>query len=270
MYRLDREEFLKAPLISLWSMLGFQAGFINAFGFLACGRFVSHVTGFGSQLGVSLAEKNLYQALEFLGFPLSFMLGAFCSSIITSVRLERGLRPRYDVMTLILPIIIITVCIAGANEMFGQFGEGLIFDRDFMLLFSLSFVCGAQNGCFATMTKGQIRTTHLTGISTDIGTDLARMFFGNLPAEEYRLVKKANITRFATFAAFSIGSVTSVYASVRFEYMALMIPALVSIIAYFSVGKISRYLDRVHRISLAAEQRKLNKLKVQLTSTVES
>jgi uncharacterized membrane protein YoaK (UPF0700 family) len=45
MYRLEKHEFVKSPYLLLWSLLGFQAGYINAFGFLACGRYVSHLTG---------------------------------------------------------------------------------------------------------------------------------------------------------------------------------------------------------------------------------
>jgi uncharacterized membrane protein YoaK (UPF0700 family) len=254
MYRLDREEFLKFRLISLWSMLGFQSGFINAFGYLACGRFVSHVTGFGTQIGVSLAE-DFWMAMEFMGFPLSFMFGAFVSGLITSARLERGLKPRYDIMTLAIPFVVLIIAILGYQNVFGQFGEGLIFQRDFGLLFALSFVCGAQNGCFATLTKGQIRTTHLTGISTDIGTDFARMWFGKLNPQEHEMAKRANITRMSTFVFFSLGSIVSVYTSRQFEYIALLVPVFTAVVAYISVRKISHYMDRVHRINEVKKER---------------
>ena len=105
MYRLEREEFIETPYVSLWSLLGFQAGFVNAFGFLACGRYVSHVTGFGTQIGVAFAERQPLIGLELLGFPVSFILGAFFSGFHTSARLERDLRPRYDLITLLLPLL---------------------------------------------------------------------------------------------------------------------------------------------------------------------
>jgi len=224
MHRLEREEFLSDPFILLWSILGFQAGFINSFGFLACGRYVSHVTGVGTQIGIAVGESNHWLALELLGFPLSFMLGAFFSGVFTSARLERSLKPRYDLMTLFLPLIILAVGILGWKGMFGDFGEALREPRDFILLFSLSFACGLQNGCFATLTKGQIRTTHLTGISTDIGTDFARLICGKLSGAEKRLVIRANISRIATFVSFSSGSILSVLATEHVHYAALIIP----------------------------------------------
>ena len=48
--------------------------------------------------------------------------------------------------------------------------------RDFLLLFALCFACGLQNGLFSGLTRGQVRTTHLTGPITDIGLNLTKVF----------------------------------------------------------------------------------------------
>ncbi|MGE4233488.1 MAG: YoaK family protein [Bacteriovoracia bacterium] len=250
MYRLEREQFLETPRVALWALIAFQAGFINAFGFLACGRYVSHVTGFGTQIGVAIAEKKLFFAIELLGFPLTFILGAFVSGFITSARVERGLRPRYDYVILTFPIILFALLIFGQFGFFGVFGEQLVEFRDFALLFSLTFFCGMQNGCFATMTKGQIRTTHLTGLSTDIGTDFARLFFGNLSESEYALTRKTNFSRISTFLGFASGSVISVIVSSRLGYHSLVVPLITSLFIYGAVRRISANLDRLRQIEL--------------------
>lgn len=243
MYRLEREDYVQSPYISLWASLGFQAGFINAFGFLACGRYVSHVTGFGTQIGTALASKNLLLALELFGFPLSFIIGAFFSAFFTSARLERKQVPWYGFVTLLLPLVISALLVAGALGAFGPFGEQLMQARDFALLFLLSFVCGMQNGCFATLTKGQIRTTHLTGISTDIGTDFARMWFGKLSPKEYEMTRRTNVSRIATFSAFATGSILSVVLSQQVGYLALLVPALSSTLVFLAVRRIHKMLD---------------------------
>jgi uncharacterized membrane protein YoaK (UPF0700 family) len=245
MYRLEREEFLQGSFIALWATLGFQAGFINSFGFLSSGRFVSHVTGFGTQVGLALGKGDLAFAIEMFSLPLFFILGAFLSGVLTSARLEKGLRPRYDLVTLFLPIAVLVLMVAGHLGLFGVFGEELSNFRDFVLLFALSFACGVQNGCFATMTKGQIRTTHLTGISTDIGTDLARSLFGKPTPQEARLIRLTNWTRVATFAFFGLGGVVSILISPHLQFLSLMVPLATSMIVFFSVRKVSVYLDRV-------------------------
>lgn len=243
MYRLEREQFLHFPYVPYWVLLGFQAGFINAFGFLACGRFVSHVTGFGTQIGLAVASSNLIFAIELLGFPASFILGSFFSSLITSVRIERGLKPSYDIVTLLMPLILFSLMVLSQLGIFGAFGEQLIQPRDFIFLFLLAFVCGMQNGCFATLTKGQIRTTHLTGISTDLGTDLARVWFGRLSPLESYLTKTTNIVRIATIFAFTFGSIFSVIICQKFGYMGLVVPSMTSFIVFLGLRKIQSDLD---------------------------
>lgn len=244
MYRLDREEFVEKRYIPIWAVLAFQAGFINAFGFLACGRYVSHVTGFGTQIGIALGQKNPWFGFELLGFPFFFILGAFFSGLLTAARIERGLRPRFDLVTLLLPTTILALTTLGIFGLFGPFEEQLVLARDFVLLFSLSFVCGMQNGCFATLTKGQIRTTHLTGISTDIGTDLARVWFGKLDPIERSITKKVNLSRIITLVCFASGSILSALVSEHIGYVALCVPALTSIVVFFEVRHISDELDR--------------------------
>ncbi|MBC7396265.1 MAG: DUF1275 domain-containing protein [Bdellovibrionales bacterium] len=247
MYRLEREEFLKFPLVGLWALLGFQAGFVNAFGFLACSRYVSHVTGFGTQIGVAVAESQLWTAFELFGFPASFIAGAFLNGLLTSARTERGLRPHYEVVTLLLPLILALICLAGELGLIGAFSDTSNKIHDFILLYSLSFVCGLQNACFATFTKGQIRTTHLTGISTDFGTDLARIHFGSLPPEELKLARRANLSRVATFLFFSLGSVLSVILSESLGYSALMVPIISAAAVAVVVRAIKMQMDKIHQ-----------------------
>lgn len=240
MHRLDREEFLQRRFLALWAMLGFQAGFINSFGFLTCQRYVSHVTGFGTQVGVALGEGDHWFAVEMFAVPFFFIFGSFLSSILTVVQIEKKRMPRYHWVAASLPLYLAFLTLAGQMGSFGTFGEEMLEFSDFALLFSLSFICGIQNGCFTTLTKGQIRTTHLTGISTDIGTDLARIWFGHQdPAERY-LMKRANISRITTFAAFSGGAILSTWIDKRIGYCALLIPAGTASIAWWVIHRIRR------------------------------
>ncbi len=227
--RLERTDFVKTRFLALWSVLGFQAGYINAFGFLACGRYVSHVTGFGTQIGMALGNQNLLLAIEMLGFPLSFILGSFTNGFFTIARIEQGGRPQYKfILGLVLVLLLFCVGI-GVSGIAGAFGEPLEYAHDFILPLTLSFVCGLQNACFATMTRGQIRTTHLTGIATDIGTDLSRVFFGKLESGEKLLTKRTNHTRLATFVAFAFGSIVSVLSTQKLDFFALLVPVVTSL-----------------------------------------
>ncbi len=248
MYRLERSQFLESKYIFLWATLAFQAGFINSFGFLVIGRYVSHVTGMGTQIGIAIAKSEWFFAAELLLIPLFFIIGAFVSGILTSVRIEKNLKPRYDLVMLAMPGIILCLMILASENFFGNFIENSEDHMNPLLAMSLSALCGMQNACFATLTKGQIRTTHLTGISTDLGTDLARSFFGKLTNEESRLVRRTNISRIATIVAFSVGAVVSVIYSPLLEYKALTIPILLSSITFIGVSYESHFISKSTRI----------------------
>lgn len=244
MYRLERQEFVQPHFVSLFSILSFQAGFLNAFGFVACGKYISHVTGFGTQIGSAVATQQTTLALELVGFPLSYVLGSFLSGFITIAKIERRMRPRFNTVVGVFPFLMLALTLGGLFGFFGPFGEDYLSFRDFLLLYSLTFACGMQNGCFATLTKGQIRTTHLTGIATDIGTDLARLYFGNLSEEERSLTTKTNFSRLMTFLSFTAGSVVSVSISRFWGFGSLMIPFGTSIFVFFTVTSISKILDK--------------------------
>jgi uncharacterized membrane protein YoaK (UPF0700 family) len=228
MYRLEPQDFVKNRFVGLWSLLAFQAGFINSIGFLACHRFVSHVTGFGTQVGITLGKSQYLLAAEMLSAPASFILGAWANGYMTVARKARGHVPRYDLVTLLMPLILLVLLTAGVNGYLGPFGEPLLLFRDFFFLSSLSFLCGMQNACFATLTKGQIRTTHLTGISTDIGTDLALALNGNLPAGERQMAIRRNFMRGMTFVSFSTGALISAMIDTRLQYWSLGVPLATS------------------------------------------
>lgn len=85
-----------------------------------------------------------------------------------------------------------------------------------------------QNACFATLTKGQIRTTHLTGISTDFGTDSSLTLSGSLSTEELSLAKKRNYMRAATFVSFFSGALISALVDSQIGFYSLLIPFVTS------------------------------------------
>src|SRR6185295_11610107 len=80
---------------ALWYGLAFQAGAINAGGFLSTHSFVSHITGVGTSVGVEVASHNLLTALELLTIPLSFLFGAMVSSYLIDRRKALGKSPLY-------------------------------------------------------------------------------------------------------------------------------------------------------------------------------
>ena len=72
--------------------------------------------------------------------------------------------------------LILAVEIAGFNKAFARFGEPFGRSSDYFLLGALCLICGIQNGTVSLVSKSVVRTTHLTGLTTDLGIGLVRVF----------------------------------------------------------------------------------------------
>ncbi|MFM8268657.1 MAG: YoaK family protein [Pseudomonadota bacterium] len=224
------KNLLRKENVVLWMLLAFQAGFINAGGFVACHRFVSHVTGYGTHVGLSFAQEGFWLSLEMMVAPISFIAGAAFSAFLIDRPYYQQRKVLVTPALLIQSILLFLVFILGEWGLFGEFGEPLVLQRDFLLLFVLCFICGAQNATFACLTNGQIRTTHMTGISTDLGMNLVRIPFLNVAEKEKRYQKNLNWLRLFTFLSFMLGSGISAYVFSHLGYHGFIVPALTSLL----------------------------------------
>ena len=235
--RPDRHEYLGRPYLWLWMTLAFQAGAANAGGFLACARFVSHMTGFGTQVGVSIAEFDFAIAAEMLSAPLSFLCGAMAAALLVDRPMLAGRPPKYLWVMATIVLIFGFVTVGGERGLFGDFGEPLRFQRDFALMAILCFACGMQNACFGSLTRGQIRTTHLTGILTDIGVTFVKLRYLEPRELETLRLRRMNLIRMLTFFSFSSGSaifavVFSQMGYAGFGMLTVLSSVLLSLTAY--------------------------------------
>jgi uncharacterized membrane protein YoaK (UPF0700 family) len=227
------KDSLRVENVLLWLVLAFQAGFVNAGGFLACHRFVSHVTGFGTQIGLSIATKEYLYAFEMMLAPVSFIIGAAFSAFLIDRQTYQQKEGYVKTSVIIQSLLLVTVFILGEVGVFGIFGEPLQLQRDFALLFLLCFICGMQNATFATLTNGMIRTTHLTGLATDFGMNMVRIPVLQVADQERLYQKKVNFLRLNTILAFSLGSLIAAILFPHVQYHGFIVPALTSMIILF-------------------------------------
>jgi uncharacterized membrane protein YoaK (UPF0700 family) len=229
-HRAERfHEVLAASHQVLWMLLAFQSGFINAGGFLACHRFVSHVTGFGTQEGLSIALHEYWVAFEVAFAPLCFLAGATLAGWLVDRRLLLGQEPRLMTGLAVMAALNGFAFVGGELGLFGPFGEPLVLQRDFLLLFTLSFSCGLQNGLFVGLTGGFVRTTHLTGTTTDIGINLAKIVTYPKGDPERRRSAKLTALRIKIVVAFSSGSVIAAVVFEYERYLGFVVPCLISL-----------------------------------------
>jgi uncharacterized membrane protein YoaK (UPF0700 family) len=166
--------------------LAFVAGAANAGGFLAVGQYTSHMTGIVSSIGDHLALGEVGLALGGLASLLCFLCGAATSAILINWGRRLHLRSHYA-----LPLVLEAILLVA----FGLLGSNLEHHRLLAMSATVSLLCfvmGLQNAMVTKISRAEIRTTHVTGIVTDIGIELGKLFYVNLHREHPDQLVKAD------------------------------------------------------------------------------
>ncbi len=156
--------------------LTFVAGAANAGGFLAVGQYTSHMTGVVSSIADSLVLGNATVALAGLAMLCAFVGGAMSTAVIVNWGLRRELHSAYG-----LPLLLEAVLLL----IFGLFGSAINFAATLFVpltVILLCFIMGLQNAVITKISRAEIRTTHVTGLVTDMGIELGKLLYINTTA----------------------------------------------------------------------------------------
>lgn len=153
--------------------LAFIAGAVNAGGFLAVQQYTSHMTGAASTLADAVVLGQLDLALASLGALLSFVAGAATSTWMVSYARRMRLQSEYASPLLLEAALLLLFGLLGARL---AHIHGLFVPATVMLL---CFLMGLQNAVITKISRAEIRTTHITGIVTDIGIELGKLAYWN-------------------------------------------------------------------------------------------
>jgi uncharacterized membrane protein YoaK (UPF0700 family) len=153
--------------------LSFVAGATNAGGFLAVGQYTSHMTGVVSSIADNLVLGQAQLALAGLMALLAFMGGAMTTAWMVNWALRRQLQSAYA-----RPLVVEAALLL----VFGLFGTGINFFAGLFVpltVLLLCFIMGLQNAVITKISNAEIRTTHVTGLVTDLGIELGKVLYVN-------------------------------------------------------------------------------------------
>jgi uncharacterized membrane protein YoaK (UPF0700 family) len=187
-------------------ILTLVAGALNAGGFLAIGQYTSHVTGIVS----TLADQVVLRNFELAGIAaiswLAFVAGAASTALMVSYLRRANARNLYAWPLMIEAILIL---------LFGAFGGTLkkheLADVSLAVV-TLCFTMGLQNALITKISRAEIRTTHLTGLTTDMGIEIGKLLYWNSgkPGDK-RVAVRANLNKLrihaTLIAAFLTGGI---------------------------------------------------------------
>ncbi|KQV60867.1 hypothetical protein ASC95_05440 [Pelomonas sp. Root1217] len=173
LHRLTGRHRTRSANRQLGAVLAFVAGAVNAGGFLAVQRYTSHMTGVISGVADDLATGGFALALAGLASLLAFMAGAACTALLINWARRRHMHSKYALALLLEAVLLLAFGLVGAHL---DTLANLLVPTAVLLL---CFIMGLQNAIVTKISQAEIRTTHMTGVVTDLGIELGRLLYWN-------------------------------------------------------------------------------------------
>jgi uncharacterized membrane protein YoaK (UPF0700 family) len=173
---IDRDDTTDLRLASLLAAI---AGSLNAAAFYAVGFFSANMTGNVSTLSGRLATGQFGSGLFYLAILLAFVAGAASSAGLISAGRRRGIPGIYAFS--IFAEAVLLIVLGGADLWLLEAW------RVPVMVLGLAFLMGLQNAVVTRISGARVRTTHVSGMATDIGIELATavdILRGRLSLEE--------------------------------------------------------------------------------------
>jgi uncharacterized membrane protein YoaK (UPF0700 family) len=146
-------------------LLAMVAGAVNATAFFAVGLHTSHMSGNLATVGEMLGSGRWELAMAAIRLVLAFVAGAVAASFLLDASRHRQ-RGRHAAA-----LLVEAVTLSAAGLWMHHHPQG----RDATVMWGLTFSMGLQNALVTRVSGAVVRTTHMTGVLTDLGIELVRM-----------------------------------------------------------------------------------------------
>ena len=187
-------------------VLAFLAGIVNVVGLLGFQHHaITHLTGNTSLLAAAVADGDLSTAAQLTMLIAAFVLGAAVSGVlIQGVTLQLG-RPYGFAMFLVAILLGVAAFLLERHSVWG--------------MYAAAAACGLQNAMASTFSGSVVRTTHVSGMFTDLGIGLGHALRG-LESNSRRLILSVTV-----ITGFLAGGIVGALSFAAVLYRALYLPA---------------------------------------------
>lgn len=207
------------------TVLSFVAGIVNVTGFLAFNQLTTNVTGHFALFIYDVANFEFWKGTVYFLYIFSFLIGSFTSSLLIEKYKENKRLNVFVIPTILESLILISI---------GVLSNLLIIESANLIICLLLFAMGLQNSFVTKISNAVVRTTHLTGLFTDLGIDISQLFFKKLRSQREKL--KSNIKlRIFIIAFFFAGGLVGgfFYSEANIKLNTLIIGALILLASLF-------------------------------------
>lgn len=226
--------------LKLASLLSFVAGIVNVAGYFSINTLTTNVTGHFTFFADEVVKNSWHVALASLLYIISFFAGAFVSGTAVEFMLRRAEKFMYLIPVLLEMGILTAVSFSAPN---------IIATYKIFIACSMLFAMGMQNALVTSISNSVVRTTHLTGLFTDLGIEIGQLFFYTQSEQKQKLHSSIRL-RLAIISFFFLGCLAGGYGYFTFGISILRLAVIC-----LSAGLIYDYL----RYRVMAIKRKYTK-----------
>jgi len=209
--------------LRLGSTLCAVAGATNAGGFLAVGQYTSHMSGILSSVADNLILGQIQLATTGIALVMSFIGGSMTTAWMVNWAQRRQMRSAYARPLLVEAALLLIFGIFGTaiNHFAGLFVP--------LTVVLLCFIMGLQNAVITKVSHAEIRTTHVTGLLTDLGIELGKLFYFNRLEVNQKVVANRIKLRIhgLLVASFFAGALVGAYGFKAYGFIATLPLAMV-------------------------------------------
>ena len=210
-------------------LLSFVAGIVNITGVLSIHTLTTNVTGHFAYFAEEIMKQDYAAAFTFFVLTIFFLFGAFSSNFLAEL-----IAKKHPNLSHVIPISLEMIILLSIG-LFG-FQSELSSSEGKWIAFSMLFAMGIQNAMVTKISQSTVRTTHLTGLFTDLGIELSQLFFYKKP-EETKKLKTSIFLRLSIISFFFIGCVSG-----GFIYNILQLRTLFVAVAFLMVALMYDYI----------------------------
>ncbi|MEH1008829.1 MULTISPECIES: YoaK family protein [Winogradskyella] len=207
------------------TILSFVAGIVNVTGFLAFNQLTTNVTGHFALFISDVANFEFWKGTIYFLYIFSFLFGSFSSSFLIEIFKENKKLNVFVIPTLIECLILISIAIV-SNITEIKYPD--------LIICALLFAMGLQNSFVTKISNAIVRTTHLTGLFTDLGIELSQLLFSVYRPHRDK-IKSTIKLRIYIICFFFLGGIIGgfLYSRINLKLNTLIFGAIILLISLF-------------------------------------
>lgn len=214
--------------IGIASLLSFVAGIVNVVGFLSVQKLTTNVTGHFAFMVEEAISFNFHQSFFYFIYIFFFLFGAFFSNFIIEITQKITDKNIFIIPVLIEALLLMFISFLNFNY---------IIENPNLIACLLLFAMGLQNSLVTTISNSVVRTTHLTGLFTDLGIEISQLFFYKTEEQRTKLFSSIKL-RITIITTFFIGGIIAGLFYSAYKIKTLLIASILLLI-----GLIVDYID---------------------------